>query len=170
MNGQYLSRTAVEDLLPLVEPEMRRLGFDAASVARERLARAIDVNRERARTTMDIAERAAIRLDARFIKQDDDRAEKLIAKDPKTYYSSLQAVLGRLAQIDESDWQPKRLESELRSLAETLGVAPGKVFQPIRIAITGTTVSEGIHLLLDVVGRQESLARIEEAAKGAKRR
>jgi glutamyl-tRNA synthetase len=170
MNGQYLSRTPVEDLLPLVEPEMQRLGFDPASVARDKLVKAVDVNRERARTTMDIAERAAIRLDAGFIKRDDEKAQKLIAKDPEAYYSALQAVLEHLNKLSESEWNPERLESELRALAENLGVGPGKVFQPIRIAITGTTVSEGIHLLLDVVGREESLARIEESARRGQKR
>ena len=165
MNGQYLSRTPVEDLLPLVEPEMRRLGFDPTAVARDKLVKAVDVNRERARTTMDIAERAAIRLDAGFIKRDDAKAQELIAKDPEAHYSALQAVLEHLDKLSESDWNPERLESELRALAETLGIGPGKVFQPIRIALTGTTVSEGIHLLLDVVGREESLARIKQAVR-----
>ncbi len=165
MNGQYLSQTPVGDLLPLVEPEMQRLGFDPGSVPPDKLAKAVDINRERARTTQDIAERAVIRLDPRFIKQDDEKAQKLIAKDPDAYYSALQAALDRLSGLDDSDWKPDRLESELRVLAETLGVGPGKVFQPIRIAVTGTTVSEGIHLLLDVVGREESLDRIKEAVE-----
>ncbi len=170
MNGQYLSQTPVEELLPLVEPEMQNLGFDPRSVPYDKLVRAVDVNRERARTTMDIAERAVIRLDARFIRDDDEKARKQIAKDPEAYYSSLQAVLERLTDLDEPNWKPERIESELRALAETLGVGPGSVFQPIRIAITGTTVSEGIHLLLDVVGREESLARIERAVRNGERR
>jgi glutamyl-tRNA synthetase len=165
MNGQYLSQTPVGELLPLVEPEMQHLGFDPGSVPHDKLAKAVDINRERARTTQDVAERAVIRLDPRFIKQDDEKAQKLIAKDPDAYYSALQAALNSLSGLDDSDWEPDRLESELRVLAETLGVGPGKVFQPIRVAITGTTVSEGIHLLLYVVGREESLARIEKAVE-----
>ncbi|UCG86452.1 MAG: glutamate--tRNA ligase [Gemmatimonadota bacterium] len=161
MNGQYLSRTAVEELMHLVEPEMRRLGFDPRSVPRAQLVRAVDVNRERARTTMDVAERAAVRLDSRFIKRDDEKATKLIAKDPQEFYSSLEATRNLLAGLDDSAWRPERLERELRSLADSLGLGPGKIFQPIRVAITGTTVSEGIHILLDVVGRAESLARID---------
>jgi glutamyl-tRNA synthetase len=165
MNGQYLSRAAVEELLPLVEPEMKRIGFDPDSVPRASLVRAVDVNRERARTTMDIAERAAVRLDSRFIKRDDEKAAKLIAKDPDEFYSSLAATRDLLVGLDDSAWRPERLEQELRSLAESRGVGPGKIFQPIRVALTGTTVSEGIHILLDVVGREESLARIDAALR-----
>lgn len=165
MNGQYLSRAAVEELLPLVEPEMKRIGFDPDSVPRASLVRAVDVNRERARTTMDIAERAAVRLDSRFITRDDEKAAQLIARDPDEFYSSLAATRDFLAGLDDSAWRPERLEQELRSLAESRGVGPGKIFQPIRVALTGTTVSEGIHILLDVVGREESLARIDAALR-----
>lgn len=165
MNGQYLSRAPVDELLPLVEPELRRLGFDPQNVPLQRLERAVDVNRERARTTIDLAERAAVRLDSRFIIPHDQKAAKLIAKSPEEFYSSLAATRDLLAGLDDSAWKPERLEQELRQLAESLGVGPGKVFQPIRIAITGTTVSEGIHILLDVVGRDESLARIDAALK-----
>ncbi|UCD24241.1 MAG: glutamate--tRNA ligase [Gemmatimonadota bacterium] len=166
MNGQYLSQTPVDQLLPLVEPEMKRLGLDPASVPHDKLIKAIDINRERARTTMDIAERAAVRLDASFIKQDDEKAKNLIAKDPDGFYSSLEATHQLLSGLNHSAWEPGRLENELRGLAESLGLGPGKIFQPIRVAITGTTVSEGIHILLDVVGREESLARIKSVLDG----
>ena len=144
---------------------MKRIGFDPDSVPRASLVRAVDVNRERARTTMDIAERAAVRLDSRFIKRDDEKAAQLIAKDPDEFYTSLAATRDLLVGLDDSAWRPERLEQELRSLAESRGVGPGKVFQPIRVALTGTTVSEGIHILLDVVGREESLARIDAALR-----
>jgi glutamyl-tRNA synthetase len=163
MNGQHLSLTPVDQLLPLVEPEMKRLGFDPESVPHEKLVKAVDINRERARTIMDIAERAAVRLDSRFIKTDDEKAQKLIAKDRDGFYSSLEATYQLLSGLDDAAWQPDNLERELRDLAESRGVGPGKIFQPIRVAITGTTVSEGIHVLLDVVGREESLERIRTA-------
>ncbi len=66
-----------------------------------------------------------------------------------------------MKRLDSAAWNPENLEQQLRDLAESRGVGPGKIFQPIRVAITGTTVSEGIHILLDVVGREESLRRIQ---------
>jgi glutamyl-tRNA synthetase len=144
---------------------MKRLGFDPESVPHDKLVKAVDINRERARTIMDIAERAAVRLNSRFIKTDDEKAQKLIAKDRDGFYSSLEATYQLLSGLDDAAWQPDNLERQLRDLAESLGVGPGKIFQPIRVAITGTTVSEGIHILLDVVGREESLARIQAAIR-----
>ena len=58
---------------------------------------------------------------------------------------------------------PEAVEAALAPLPERLGVKPGKVYQPIRVAITGTTVSPGIFESLAVLGREESLARIDAA-------
>ncbi len=163
MNGQYIGETPCEELLPLVEPEMARLEVDITGDTRDRFLKAMDVNRERARTTIELAERTAVRLDARFIAEDDAKAQKLIAKNPEGFYSALSAAKELLGGLQDSDWQPDRLEQELRNLAESLEVGAGKVFQPIRVALTGTTVSEGVNVLLDVVGREESLERIRQA-------
>ena len=77
--------------------------------------------------------------------------------------AALEAVYELLSGYEDSAWEPDKLEIDLRQLAESLGVGAGKVFQPIRIALTGTTVSEPVNVLLDVVGRIESLKRLETA-------
>jgi glutamyl-tRNA synthetase len=58
------------------------------------------------------------------------------------------------------------LERELRALAAASGVAPGKVFQPIRIALTGGTVSEPVNELLYVIGKEGALRRLEAVIRG----
>ena len=161
MNGQYIGRKPCEELLPLVEPEMARLGVNVEGPLRDRFLKAMDVNRERARTTIELAERTAVRLDARFIATDDPKVEQLIAKDKDGFHSALSAADDLLSNLGEAAWEPDRLETELRQLADSLNVGAGKVFQPIRVALTGTTVSEPVNVLLDVVGREESLARIK---------
>jgi glutamyl-tRNA synthetase len=55
------------------------------------------------------------------------------------------------------------VEGALRELVERLGLKPGKVFQPVRVAIAGTTVSPGIFESVSVLGREETLARIDRA-------
>jgi len=167
MNGQYIGQKPCEELVPLVEPEMARLGLDVTGSSRDRFMKAMDINRERARTTLELAERTAVRLDASFIEKDDPKAQKLIAKDKDGFYSALSAANELLSKLENSTWEPDRLEQELRELAESLAVAAGKVFQPIRVALTGTTVSEPVNVLLDVVGREESLARIASELKKA---
>src|SRR5205807_5382937 len=98
-------------------------------------------------------------LDAKFVAFD-DKAKKEIAKDPAGYQASLETSLAVLRQ---SDWTPEALEESLRALADEQGVAAGKIFQPIRIALTGGTVSEPVNELLYVVGKEAALARLRTA-------
>jgi glutamyl-tRNA synthetase len=120
------------------------------------------VQSERARTTLELAHRVAVRYDASLIERD-AKADKLIVKNPDGFRSSLEAAYTKLDAIPEADWLPDRLEADLRTLAEELGLSAGAVFQPIRIAVTGQTVSEPVNVLLDVVGKPESLRRIRSA-------
>ena len=74
-----------------------------------------------------------------------------------------------LAQAREvlADLQPfeaERIEAELRRLAEVLGLKPREAFQPIRVAVTGSTVSPGLFESIELLGREETLARLEAAA------
>ena len=156
MNGQYLSATSAEDLYPLVAPQLERLGVNGN---RDAVLKAIVAVKTRSRTTIDVARQVAVRLDAKFV-QLDDKAKQAIANDPAGYKASLEASLAALA---ATEWTASALEQRLRALAEERGVAAGKVFQPIRIALTGGTVSEPVNELLYVVGKEGALKRLEQA-------
>ena len=158
MNGQYLSAGSAEDLYPLVAPELERLKLDGNKDA---VLRAIAAVKTRSRTTLDVAKQVAVRLDAQHVVFD-AKAKQEIAKDPAGYKSALEASL---AALRDTEWTPEALEQRLRRLAEERGVAAGKVFQPIRIALTGGTVSEPVNELLYVIGRDGSLKRLEAAAR-----
>jgi glutamyl-tRNA synthetase len=73
----------------------------------------------------------------------------------------LEATRERLASL--ADWEPAAMEEALRTLAEERGISGGKIFQPLRVALTGLTVSPGIFDVLLYVGRERSVARIAEA-------
>ncbi len=160
MNGQYLSKTQAEELYPLVAPELERLGLNGK---RDAVVKAIAAVKTRSRTTLDVAKQVAVRLDAKYVALD-DKAKKEIAKDPAAYKASLAESI---AALKEAEWTPEQLEQRLRSLAERRGLAAGKVFQPIRIALTGGTVSEPVNELLYVVGKEPALERLEQAARAA---
>ena len=158
MNGQYLSMTPAEELYPLVTPELERLGLNGN---RDVVVKAIAAVKTRSRTTLDVAKQVAVRLDTKFVALD-EKAKKEIAKDPAAYKASLAESI---AELKEAEWTPEQLEQRLRSLAERRGVPAGKVFQPIRIALTGGTVSEPVNELLYVVGKGPSLERLQQAAR-----
>jgi glutamyl-tRNA synthetase len=158
MNGQYLSAMTAEELAPVVEPQLAALGVRAD---REAVLRAIGAVKTRSRTTLDVARQVVVRLDgARVVL--DDKATKEIAKDPAEYRAALEASTAALA---GAEWTAAGLEHALRALAETRSVPAGKVFQPIRIALTGGTVSEPVNELLVVVGKEQALQRLSAAAR-----
>src|SRR5204862_6150393 len=152
MNGQYLSMTPAEELYPLVAPQLEKLGVNGN---REAVLKAIAAVKTRSRTTLDVARQVAARLDPKHVVVD-EKAKKEIAKDPAAYKASLEASL---AVLKAADWTPEALERTLRALADQQGVAAGKIFQPIRIALTGGTVSEPVNELLYVVGKEAALER-----------
>jgi len=141
-----------------VQPELAAQGLDGEE---DLGLNATAAGKTRSRTTLDVARQVAVRLDAKFAALD-DKAKKEIAKDAAGYQASLAASL---AVLRGSEWTAAAREQTLRTLAERQGVAAGKVFQPIRIALTGGTVSEPVNELLYVVGKDAALKRLESAAQ-----
>jgi glutamyl-tRNA synthetase len=157
MNGQYLSTRSADELYELVRPHLTELGLDGG---KDRVLAAITAVKTRSRTTLDIARQVAVRLDGKFVTLD-EKAQKEIKKDATGYQESLAASV---VALQPAEWTPESLEQALRNLAEQRGVPAGKIFQPIRIALTGGTVSEPVNELLAVVGKEAALRRLEAAA------
>ena len=65
-------------------------------------------------------------------------------------------------------WTPEKVEGALGPVADRLGVKRKSVFQPLRVAVTGTTVSPGIFETVALLGRDETLARVDHALNGRK--
>jgi glutamyl-tRNA synthetase len=76
----------------------------------------------------------------------------------------LPAAAETLAEVDPFD--AEQIEAALRGLAERLGLKPREAFQPIRLAVTGSRVSPGLFESLELLGRDESLARIGGSGRG----
>jgi glutamyl-tRNA synthetase len=76
----------------------------------------------------------------------------------------LPAAVDTLAEIDP--FEAEQIETALRALAERLGLKPREAFQPIRLAVTGSKVSPGLFESLELLGREESLARLEGSGRG----
>ena len=164
MNGQYLSRTPPEDLLALTKSELAEKYGIEVDARREDILHAIEFVRTRARTTTKVAWQTAVRLDASYIERE-AKADKMISKDPEGFRDALDQAATLLDGLDDEAWSPEQLDTALRGLAERLDLKVGKIMQPIRIALTGQTVSEAVNDLLVVVGREESLQRIRAAQK-----
>lgn len=76
----------------------------------------------------------------------------------------LPAAVERLAEVEP--FEAGQIETALRDLAEGLGLKPREAFQPIRLALTGSSVSPGLFESLELLGKDESLARLSGSGRG----
>jgi glutamyl-tRNA synthetase len=162
MNGQYLSRIPTAELVAPVARELERMQVHFGGP--HLLPPYIDAVKSRARTILEMAERVAVRLDSRHVKLD-DKGRKLKAKLGDGCVESLKVAIETLSPIEEADWTADPILEKLKARAEAGAMKLGDLLQPIRVALTGSTVSEPVNELLAVVGRSSSLARLTRAAE-----
>jgi glutamyl-tRNA synthetase len=150
LNGRFMREMPLDDYTAAVA---RHLGRDAD----ERLRAACEIAQEKAQTLDEVW-----RL-IRFLFEppvDDPKAWAKVMKDGVG--PPLEAAAEVLAATDPFD--PETIEAALAPLLDRFELKPGKLFQPIRVAITGTSVSPGIFESLAVLGRGPSVERIAAAA------
>ncbi len=163
MNGQHLSRIPLDRLEPVVTPLIVAAGLVSTGELQTRhdwWLRLLDLLRVRARTTHDIVQQAAPYFrDA--INYDPDA----VARNWKDAVESADILRQARARLAVAEWTPESLEASLRGLAEQRGVAGGKIFQPLRVALTGLAVSPGIFDVLLALRREKSLDRMDAAVR-----
>ena len=160
MNGQYLSQLSADDLL---DPTARELGRMGVAHDERDLRPLIDAVKARSRTILHIAEQVSARLDASRVVRD-TKGDQLAQKLGAAFGANLVLVADVLDRIPASEWNVDRILGDLKALAEARGAKLGDLLQPVRVVLTGSTVSEPVNELLVVVGRSESLARLRSGA------
>ena len=116
----------------------------------------------RAHTRNQLAEGAQFLFAQRPLAMDEGAAA-LLTDDARTLLGSAHRALSELAQ-----WDAPSIEQAVREVADASGVKLGKLAQPLRAALTGQTTSPGIFDVLVLLGREESLARMDAQAKAAR--
>jgi glutamyl-tRNA synthetase len=149
LNGRYMRELPLDEYVDAVA---RHLGREAD----ERLRAACEIAQEKAQTLAEVWPLI------RFLFGPPVEDEKAWGKTMKDAASeALEASREALAAAD--GFEPEQVEAALAPLPERLGAKPGRVYQPIRVAITGTDVSPGIFESVSALGREESLRRIDAA-------
>ncbi len=159
MNGQYLSAMPADEFLGPVERQLALMGVATGS---RDIRPIIDAVKSRARTVLQIAERVAVRMDGSFAVLD-AKGEALIKKMGPAYGANLAHAVAAVKNLSAPDWTAANLIAAITAMAEQNGLKLGDAMQPIRVALTGSTVSEPVNELLEVVGRDNAIRRIEEA-------
>ncbi|WDA40732.1 glutamate--tRNA ligase [Erythrobacter sp. BLCC-B19] len=152
LNGHYLREADDARLAALVA---ERLGEDADV---ELLTRAMPFLKVRAKSLIEVIEGAAFLFAKRPLAMT-EKAAALLEGDARTI---LRVICNALAA--QNDWTSEALEATTKALAEEQGLGLGKLAQPMRAALTGTTTSPGIFDVLVLLGRDEALARLEAQA------
>ena len=155
LNGHYIREADDARLAALAAPRIGP-GADAAL-----LERAMPVLKVRARDLNELADSARFLFARRPLAIDEKAAALLDAAG--------QEVLGQVSAAlhAQNDWTTEALEATTKALAERLELGLGKLAQPMRAALTGTTTSPGIFDVLVLLGRDEALARIDAHAVSA---
>jgi glutamyl-tRNA synthetase len=149
LNGHYIR---LADDARLARLAAARIGPEA-NVAL--LTDAMPVLKTRARDLDELAGGAAFLFKQRPLALT-EQAQALLDTDGKALLAQISARLQR-----EQDWTTAALEANLKAYAEEQGLGLGKLAQPLRAALTGQTTSPGIFDVLALLGREESLARID---------
>jgi glutamyl-tRNA synthetase len=145
MNGEWLRALPVEELTRRLEEYTGRTG----------LRPAVEIAREKIQTLAEFWPLVSFLYDGPV---DDPVAfEKTFSRDG----AAENLLAAREALTIAVPFDTSGVESALRGVVERRGTAPGKVFQPVRVAISGTTVSPGIFESVAVLGRDETLRRID---------
>ena len=165
LNGVYMRQMPSEELLDTL---VRTLPYLPAGQAmldkldeakRAQLLAAMPGLKERAKTLVELLKGAAFLYAARPLPLD-DKAKQILADGGHAALAGLTPVLSGAA-----GWTAAELEAAVKAHAEAAGLKLGKLAQPLRAALTGTSTSPGIFDVLEVLGREESLARIADATK-----
>jgi glutamyl-tRNA synthetase len=159
INGTYIREADDQYLVDQIIPFIAELtGLEPSEIPASMLVSAMPGLKERAKTLVELA-KSALFLVAKRPLDLDEKAEKLLNNDAREMLARMLAALEPV-----SEWSAESLDSALRAFSEAEQLKFGKVAQPLRAALCGQTTSPGIFDVLQVLGREESLARVADQA------
>jgi glutamyl-tRNA synthetase len=161
LNGHYIRAAEDDRLVAMVTERLEKvLGRPISEIERGRLLKAMPELKLRPKAVVELATNASFVVAPRPIRPD-ERAAKLLTPESRRLLREL------LHPLSSTEWQPERLEELIRAFAEGRGVKLGSVAQPLRAALTGSVTSPGIFIVMEILGREETLERIADVAARA---
>ena len=154
LNGHYIREA---DDARLAKLAADRIGPEANVTL---LTEAMPVLKPRARDLNELADGASFLFKTRPLELT-EQATAMLNDDARALLAQISKRLS-----EEQDWTTAALEANLKAYAEEQGLGLGKLAQPLRAALTGQTTSPGIFDVLALLGKEESLARIDAQAAG----
>jgi len=155
LNQQHMMRSEPDALIGPLRAQLSAMGIEGGPD--DQLRQIVLAQRERSKTLKDMAVSSAF-----FFKAPARYDETAVRKHVNS------TVLGMLVEFVRAiegldEWSPPAIHNLLSALSQQHGVSLGKLAQPIRIAVSGGTVSPPIDVTLAILGRQESSGRLSAA-------
>ncbi len=155
LNADHIKACEPSQLAPQLVPFLARLGLEARDD--QYLAKVISTLNTRSKTLVEMAEGARF-----YFLEEITFDEKAAGKFLKPAVApALESLIQKLEQLEE--FSEKALESAFIQVMEETGLKLGKIAQPVRVALTGTSVSPGIFEIIEVLGKSRVIRRLKKA-------
>lgn len=154
MNSEYIRKKSPEELLDLVRPLVKERGYDASD---DYILKVIRLMQERVRTINDFVDFANYFYTAPATYDEKSRS--------KNWTPEARERIGEILPMFKGagSWSHAEIEGLVRTYAEGKGISAGKLIHPLRLAVSGVGMGPGLFELLEVVGKDEVISRIEKA-------
>ncbi len=153
VNSHYMKISDNEKLVELISPIIEKITEEKIDeLGYSRLKSSMDELKERAKTINELAENAAF-----YIKRPvfTEQALKIINDGGGEVVSKLIPTLESIV-----DWQTETIKESVKSFAKDNELKLGKIAQPLRASLTGSTISPGIFDILYILGKEETIERL----------
>jgi len=161
LNSQYIINTPAEKLAELVMPFLikDKIISSGQELNMEWLSKAINTLKERAKTLVELATSLRYYI-AEEVEYNEKAKEKFLNEKSRELLSELKNTLTSLTEFSHEE-----LEKAFKAVTEKHGVKLKDLAQPVRVAMTGGTESPGIFEVLEVLGKEKTLKRLDKAIK-----
>jgi len=159
LNAQYIMKSDLDSLCDMVIPFLKRDGIitDKDSINREWLKKAIKTLQERAKTLVELAHSLRYYI-AEEIEYDEKAKTKFLNKESRDLLIELKDGLTSISEFSEGE-----IEKLFRSIVDKHNIKLARLAQPVRVALTGGTASPGIFEVLNIIGREKTIKKLEKA-------
>ncbi len=157
LNAHYMRVADKKMLFSLMKTELsKKLERDLNKKEETRIFQGMDELKERAKTVLELSNSAFFYIAPRPLEMS-EKAAKLLNVDGIMYISMIYKKLTKL-----TNWTGRELEITLNELAKSQNAKLGQFAQPLRAALTGSNVSPGIFIVMEILGQSETLGRLND--------
>lgn len=158
LNGHYIREADNDRLVSLIIPFIEEnLEIHVSAEEKDILKRGMEGLKQRSKTIVELAESALFYLRPQPMNE---KAQVILNQEG---LDILALMVKHLSDVPETAWTETDLEAHIRQVAETNDIKLGKAAQPLRAALTGTNVSPSVFEILHVLGKDQSLERLQAA-------